>query len=57
VSGSNAIDAAGVYGVKGTSSASNYPGARQNHAMVIRPSTNSLFMYGGYGQTTSTGAG
>jgi hypothetical protein len=49
VSGNNTVDAVGVYGTKGVSSANNYPGNRYAHSMVLHPSLNCLFVFGGYG--------
>jgi N-acetylneuraminic acid mutarotase len=57
VSGSNAINANGTYGTKGTASASNVPGARSVASSWI-DSSNNLWLFGGvgYGSTGGTGS-
>ena len=49
VSGTNTANARGDYGTKGVASVDNYPGARYDHSMVLNPSTNCLFVFGGFG--------
>ena len=57
VSGNNTANAVGVYGTKGVSSANNYPGSRYGHSMVLHPSLNCLFVFGGEGYATSATLG
>jgi hypothetical protein len=54
LSGSNTVDAVGVYGTKGVSSVNNYPGSRSGHSMVFHPSLNCIFVFGGVGRASST---
>ena len=53
VSGSNTFNIVGVYGTKGFPSTGNYPGSRQSCTIVLHPSMNCLFVFGGYGRATS----
>jgi len=48
VSGSSTVDAAGVYGTKGTAAATNVPGARRGNVSWIDAAGN-LWLFGGYG--------
>ena len=48
ISGNNTINAPGIYGTKGISSPSNYPGARGNAVGVI-DSSGSFWLFGGQG--------
>jgi hypothetical protein len=48
VSGNSTIGANGVYGTKGVASVNNYPGSREAHSMVVHPSMNCLFVFGGF---------
>jgi hypothetical protein len=57
VSGSNSVDAVGVYGTKGVPSVNNGPGSRYMHSMVFHPSMNCLFVFGGLGYATSATVG
>ena len=52
LSGSNAINQAGLYGVQGMASLNNFPGARVYHSMVMHPSGQLIFVFGGYGYDT-----
>lgn len=54
VSGSNAIFATGVYGTKGTASAANVPGARDQAVSWIDSSGN-LWLYGGNANQVDSG--
>jgi N-acetylneuraminic acid mutarotase len=54
ISGANADNAAGVYGMQGTATASNVPGARYSASSWTDASGN-LWLFGGYGYG-STGA-
>ncbi|HEY6484030.1 MAG TPA: hypothetical protein VIY54_10960 [Steroidobacteraceae bacterium] len=57
VSGSNAINASGVYGTEGIASASNAPGARSQQVLWIDSSANLwLFAGTGYDSTGALGA-
>jgi N-acetylneuraminic acid mutarotase len=56
VGGSNADDAAGVYGTQGSAAASNQPGARQA-ANTWTDSSGNLWLFGGYGYDSSGAAG
>jgi N-acetylneuraminic acid mutarotase len=56
VSGSNTINAIGLYGTKGVANASNVPGARQKPAVWI-DSTNNLWLLGGHGVDSAGGSG
>jgi N-acetylneuraminic acid mutarotase len=56
ISGASAVNAAGVYGVQGTASASNVPGARYAASYWIDTSGN-LWLFGGVGyDSTGTAA-
>ena len=48
ISGSNTTNSPGIYGAKGISSPSNYPGARQ-HAVGGIDSFGSFWLFGGFG--------
>ena len=52
VSGSDTVDAAGVYGTKGVPSVNNYHGGREHHSMIFHSSLNCLFAFGGTGYAT-----
>jgi hypothetical protein len=56
VSGNSVPNVAGVYGSNGIASATNYPGSRYSHDMIMDLINNRLFLFGGngYGQTSST---
>ncbi|MGB0429940.1 MAG: choice-of-anchor D domain-containing protein, partial [Bacteroidia bacterium] len=57
LSGSDVINANGTYGIKGTASNSNTPGARFGHVGYVDGSGN-IWLFGGegfYGSTTNTG--
>ncbi|MGH3430533.1 MAG: kelch repeat-containing protein, partial [Mycobacteriales bacterium] len=56
VSGGNAHNAAGVYGTRGTASASNMPGARYSASSWI-DSAGNLWLFGGYGYDSSGAVG
>jgi N-acetylneuraminic acid mutarotase len=56
VGGSNADDAAGVYGTQGSAAASNQPGARQA-ANTWTDSSGNLWLFGGYGYDAGGAAG
>lgn len=53
ISGSNVVDQTGVYGTKGTPSTANYPGSRYRHSMVLHPTTNVLYLFGGFADDSS----
>ena len=56
MNGGITIDQVGVYGAQGVASANNRPGARNDHSIVMRPSGQLIFVFGGYGyDTTSQG--
>jgi len=55
MSGGQVINQSGVYGTKGTPSASNVPGARIN-AVSWKDSSGNLWMFGGWGFAESGGA-
>ena len=55
VSGSNMINAPGQYGVLGVANASNSPGGRQLASAWVDSSTNTLWLFGGYGYDSLTG--
>ena len=48
ISGNNTVNARGIYGTKGISSPSNYPGARGNVVGGI-DSSGSFWLFGGLG--------
>ena len=52
MSGNNTINVNGVYGTKGVSSPSNYPGGRHGSVSWI-DSTGSLWIFGGFGYATT----
>ena len=54
MSGSNTINELGVYGAQGIAAVSNRPGARTGHSMIIHPSGQLTFVFGGQGYDTST---
>ena len=54
VSGSNSIDAIGVYGIQGIASTSNLPASREN-AIPWTDSSGNLWLFGGYGYSSSGG--
>jgi hypothetical protein len=54
VSGDNTANQAGNYGTKGTSSATNLPGARSGHGSWI-DATGNIWVYGGVGYANTTG--
>ncbi|WP_421879747.1 T9SS type A sorting domain-containing protein [Marinoscillum sp.] len=56
ISGNNSIDGFGDYGVKGTPSSTNLPGAR-NRAMSWIDDSNNLWLFGGYAYDASGSAG
>ena len=47
ISGNNTINAPGIYGTKGISSSSNYPGAR-DYAVGGIDSSGSFWLFGGF---------
>jgi len=56
VSGSNSINASGVYGTQGVASSANIPGARYGDISWTNASGN-LWLFGGYGNDSSGTAG
>jgi N-acetylneuraminic acid mutarotase len=56
ISGSNTVNATGVYGTLGTPAASNVPGARQASISWTDPSGN-LWLFGGVGYSSSGAVG
>jgi hypothetical protein len=48
LSGNSTTNVPGVYGTKGVPSVNNYPGSRYAHSMIIHPSMNCLFLFGGH---------
>ena len=44
------MGAPGVYGIKGIPSMSNYPGNREYHSMVLNPTQQCLYVFGGYSE-------
>lgn len=56
ISGGSVRNQAAVYGILGRSAPSNRPGARSRHTMAIETSSNTIFVFGGYGyDATSPG--
>lgn len=53
VAGSGSINQFGIYGTRGISASSNYPGARWAHSMVIDTRTEVGYIFGGMGYLTS----
>lgn len=49
LSGTNAINQLGVYGLRGVSNSSNFPGARQQHTMAIDSKAKKIYLFGGIG--------
>lgn len=49
VNGGNVTNQEGIYGTRGMPSASNRPGARSDHSMVMHPSAGNFFLFGGGG--------
>jgi hypothetical protein len=49
LSGNSTGDVYGVYGTRGEPSINNYPGGRRDQTMVLDETTNSLYLFGGYG--------
>lgn len=49
LSGSPTFYQRGVYGTQGLAEVNNQPGARRWHSMVIDPSGQSIFVFGGDG--------
>lgn len=49
LSGSDTREQLGKYGTPGIASLNNVPGARSDHSMVIHPSGQSIFVFGGWG--------
>lgn len=47
--GNNTIHQPGIYETLGIASFNSLPGARFGHSMVMDPSSDSLFVFGGYG--------
>jgi N-acetylneuraminic acid mutarotase len=56
VSGSNALNPAGIYGTKGTPSTANAPGGRQLAASWT-DATGNLWLFGGWGLDSGSGEG
>jgi N-acetylneuraminic acid mutarotase len=56
ISGGNAANASGVYGIQGTAAAGNVPGARQAASSWI-DSSGDLWLFGGYGYSSTGGVG
>jgi N-acetylneuraminic acid mutarotase len=56
ISGGNAVNGAGLYGVQGTAAAGNAPGARYSMSSWI-DSTGNLWLFGGYGEDSTGTAG
>ncbi len=54
VSGSNTLDAIGVYGIQGTASTSNLPASRY-YSISWTDSSGNLWLFGGYGYSSSGG--
>lgn len=54
LSGANAINQVGTYGIKGEASMKNWPGARYAHSMVLDPSQKTLILFGGWGYDASS---
>jgi len=55
-SGSNAVNASGVYGAKGVAAAGNVPGARSN-AVSWTDKSGNLWMFGGFGMDAMSNTG
>ena len=49
MSGSNTIDSAGNYGIKGITSRTNLPGSRYQSPLVLDNFGEALFVFGGKG--------
>lgn len=50
--GTNTTNQVGRYGTQGKASPSNGPGAREAHSVIIHPSGQWLFLFGGWGYDT-----
>ena len=57
VTGNTTVNVNGVYGDKGGTSSSNYPGSRSGHAMVLDSSRSVLIVFGGWGFASNGQAG
>ena len=57
LSGNSSANVPGVYGTKGIPSASNYPGSRYGHAMVVHSTLSLLYVFGGYGYDSRAASG
>ena len=47
MSGSNTVDSAGNYGIKGITSSTNLPGSRSGSSLVLDTVGGALFLFGG----------
>ena len=54
LSGSSTISQAAVYGTQGNASATNQPSSRRSHTIVMHPSGQVIFVFGGYEQAGKT---
>ena len=57
LTGSNAVDQNGVYGLQGVSSAGNVPGARSGHSMSMDTESRVFYVWGGFGRDNSASNG
>lgn len=53
INGPNAVNQLGVYGTKGIPSTTNIPGSRQETAASWVDDNNNLWLFGGFGRTTT----
>ena len=53
LSGSNTTKQMGIYGTQGVADKKNGPGARDGHSMVMHPSGELMFVFGGWGYDTT----
>ena len=49
LSGTNTVDQKGIYGTQGIADVQNRPSARNYHSMVMYPSEQLMFVFGGSG--------
>lgn len=52
LSGGNTVDQKGIYGIQQLASWNSRPGARKSHSMVMDPSRQSFYVFGGSGYDT-----
>lgn len=54
LSGNNTVNQVGIYGTQGVASVNNVPSGRTGHTMVIHPSGQLIFVFGGFGFVAAT---